>query len=143
MEAPGSDLESMLAILREHGLRAEISNIAELHEQLGCAQIRLESGFHEAKPFPYQVFVRRVDLDPNRLTEPVEEIVKFAPRRFSPVTYDSLQLGTPAYNRGYEATAPASKTRTKECTTNHYIAFSVSTTQKLSLYLEIGVRHIP
>ena len=101
-EAPGSDIEAMLAILREHGLRAETAITAEVREHLGCAQIRLESRFLEAKPLPYQVFVRRVGLDPRGLTEPAQGIVKFSPRRFSPATYDSLQLGTPLYYRGYD-----------------------------------------
>ena len=102
VETPGSDVEAMLTVLREHGLRAEITITSELREQLGCTQIRLESGFLEAKPFPSQVFVRRVDLDPARPTEPSQGIVKFSPRRFSLVTYRSLQLGTPEYYRGYE-----------------------------------------
>ena len=101
-EAPGSDVEAMLAILREHELRAETTITAELRAHLGCAQIRLESGFLEAKPLPYQVLVRRIDLDPQGLTEPTQGIVKFSPRRFSPATYDSLQLGTPLYYRGYD-----------------------------------------
>lgn len=102
LETPGSDPEAMLTVLRKHGLRAEIAITSELREHLGCMQIRLESRFLEAKPFPSQVLIRRVDLDPVRSTEPSQGVVKFSPRRFSPATYRSLQLGTPEYYRGYE-----------------------------------------
>ena len=102
VETPGSDADAMLEILRERELRAEIAVTAELREHLGCTQIRLESGFMEAKPSPSQVFVRRVDLDSQRSTDPSQGIVKFSPRKFSPATYGSLQLGTPQYYREYE-----------------------------------------
>jgi len=102
METPGSDVEAMLTVLREHGLRAEITITSELREHLACVQIRLESGFIEANPVPSLVFVRRVDLDPAPSTEPSQGVVKFSPRRFSLATCDSLQLGTPEYYRGYE-----------------------------------------
>ena len=67
-------MEAILAILREHGFRGETAITPELREHLGCAQIQLESGFVEAKPLPYQVLVRRIDLDPQRLTEPSQGI---------------------------------------------------------------------
>ena len=102
VEAPGSDVEAMLAILREHELRGETAITPELREHLGCAQTQLESGFVEATPFLYQVFVRRIDLDPQPLTEPSQGIVKFSPRSFSPATYDSVRLGTAQYYREYE-----------------------------------------
>ena len=92
----------MLPLLREHELRAEIAITAELREHFGCAQIRLESGFVEAKPFAYQMLVRQVDLDPQRSTGPSQSIVKFSPRRFSLATYESVQLGTPQYYRECE-----------------------------------------
>ena len=101
-EALRSDVQTTLEMLREHGLRAETTITAELTAHLGCTQIHLESSFVEAKPFPYQVFVRRVDLDPHPITEPLESIVKISPRALSPATYHSLRLGTPMYYRGYE-----------------------------------------
>ncbi len=106
VEAPGSDWEAMVAILREHGMRAEIAVAPEWREHLGCAQIRLESAFVEAKPFACFVFVRRVDLDPQQKPRLSQGIVKFSPRQFSPATHESVQLGTAPYYRGYEGEGP-------------------------------------
>ena len=95
----------MLAMLRQHGLCAETVISAELREYLDCEQIRLETGFVEAKPLLYRVFVHRVDLDLQRLPEASDSLVKFSQRKFSPASCASLQLGTPPYYRGYEGEA--------------------------------------
>lgn len=91
-----------LAILKAEGLRAETSISDEMREHLDCEQLGLESGFVEAKPYPYQVLVRTVNLDPIGALEEARSVVKFSKRGHALTRSDALKLATAAHYRKYE-----------------------------------------
>lgn len=95
------DTDTFLSILRKQGLHASITIPAELREQTDCTQMRAESGFIEAKPLSYLVFVHRVDLCQQGLQVHDASIVKYSRSKYAPANAEHLKIATPQHYRDY------------------------------------------
>ena len=98
------DMDTFLGIVRDKGLRASVTLPAELREHTDCAQMRIESGFIEARPLPYLVLVHRVDMD-QQGDVPMGPVVKYSKTRYTLAQADNVKLATPPYYRDYPGKA--------------------------------------